>query len=156
MPRVLVWMAMTVCLCGGPIAPGQTAETLGAVKRIYVEAFAGKPGAEALRAELIGELIAASRKTHRIAVVKSAQDADAVLSGTGESWIRGYYSLNPRVRTVNGDAHPIYGGYLSVELKGRQDETLWSYLVTARPFGPEDIDRNLAGQIVRRLAEALK
>jgi hypothetical protein len=146
---------MTVCLCGRPAAPAQTAQTLGAVQRIYVEPFAAKPGAEALRAELIAELIAISGKSHRIAVVKSPSEADAVLGGTGESWIRGYYSLNPRVRST-ADAHPIYGGYLSVELKGRQSETLWSYLVTPRRSGPEDIDRNLASQMVRRLVEALK
>jgi len=148
-------MAMTLCLCGGPAAAAQTAETLGAVHRIYVEPFAAKPGAEVLRGELIAELIAASGKSHRIAVVKSPSEADALLSGTGESWVRGYYSLNPRVRSVTG-AVPIYGGYLSVELKGRQGETLWSYLVTPRRSGPEDISRNLASQMIRRLVEALK
>jgi hypothetical protein len=89
-------------------------------------------------------------------VAASPQAADAVIGGTGETWIRGYYSLNPRVRSVGSDAHPIYGGYLSVELKGRGGETLWSYLVTPRRFGPEDIGRNLCGQIVRKLVEVLK
>ena len=159
MPRAqdwIGWMAMALCLSGGPPAPAQSAATLSAVKRIYVEPFADKPGDAALRAGLIVELIAASRKSHRFAVVKSAPEADAVLAGTGESWIRGYYSLNPRMRSVTGDAHPIYGGYLSVELKGRQGETLWSYLVTPRRFGPDDIGRNLAAQMVRKLEEALK
>lgn len=152
MLRVPDWMVITLCLCGAPTAPAQTADTLRAVNRVYVEPFAGKSGAPELRADLIVEL----RKSHRLMVVKSPQEADAVLSGTGESWIRGYYSLNPRIRSVTGDAHPIYGGYLSVELKGRQSETLWSYLVTPRRLGPEDIGRNLAGQMVRRLVEALQ
>jgi len=153
MLRVPDWMmVITLGLCGGRTAPGQTAETLRDVKRVYVEPFADKSGAPELRADLIVEL----RKSHRLIVVKSPQEADAVISGTGESWIRGYYSLNPRIRSVTGDAHPIYGGYLSVELKGRQSETLWSYLVTPRRLGPEDIGRNLAGQMVRRLVEALK
>jgi hypothetical protein len=117
-----------------------------------VEPFANKPGAEGLRADLIAEL----RKSHRVSVAASPQAADAVIGGTGETWVRGYYSLNPRVRSVGSDAHPIYGGYLSVELKGRGGETLWSYLVTPRRFGPEDIGRNLCGQIVRKLVEVLK
>ncbi len=116
-----------------------------------MEPLAGKQGAEALRNSLISEL----RKAHRVTVVTAPQDADAVLGGTGETWVRGYYSLNPRVRNVS-DAHPIYGGYLSVELKGRQNETLWSYLVTPNRSGFDDIGRNLAGQIVRKLVEALK
>ncbi len=142
---------MVVCLCGVNCARAQTAAALGAVKRVYVEPFAAKPGAEVLRADLIAEL----RKSHRVAVAPSPQSADAVITGAGETWIRGYYSLNPRVRSTS-DAHPIYGGYLSVELKGQGGETLWSYLVTPRRFGPEDIGRNLCGQVVRKLVAVLK
>jgi hypothetical protein len=142
---------MAWCVCAGLGAGAQTATTLDAVKSVYVEPFPNKPGAEALRNDLIAEL----RKSRRLSVAASPGEADAVIDGTGESWIRGYYSLNPRVRSV-ADAHPIYGGYLSVELKGKGGETLWSYLVTPRRFGPEDIGRNLCGQVVRRLLEALK
>jgi hypothetical protein len=152
MPRALWWATMFVCLGGGLRASAQSAATLGAVKRIYVEPLGGKPGAEELRADLIAEL----RKSHRVTVLASLQEADAVIGGTGETWIRGYYSLNPRARSVGSDAHPIYGGYLSVELKGAGGETLWSYLVTPRRFAPEDIGRNLCGQIVRKLVEVLK
>lgn len=152
MRRALWWMAMALCMYGAFDARAQTAAALGAVKSVYVEPFANKPGAEGLRADLIAEL----RKSHRVSVAASPQAADAVIGGTGETWVRGYYSLNPRVRSVGSDAHPIYGGYLSVELKGRGGETLWSYLVTPRRFGPEDIGRNLCGQIVRKLVEVLK
>lgn len=134
-------------------AVAQTAVALAAVKRIYVAPFPDKPGATELRAGLIEEL----RKLHRITLAASPQDADAVISGKGETWIRGYYSLNPRARSISSeDAHPIYGGYLSVELKGQGSETLWSYLVTPRRFGPEDIGRNLGSQMVHKLVEALK
>ena len=44
MPCVRPWIAMTLCLCGS-LGAAQTAETLGAVKRIYVEPFTAKPGA---------------------------------------------------------------------------------------------------------------
>jgi hypothetical protein len=116
-------MAITLCLCGGPTAPAQTAGTLRGVKRVYVEPFADKPGAPELRADLIAEL----RKSHRLIVVKSPQEAHAVRSGTGEGWIRGYYSLNPRWRlpfarvegtperdfmVLSGDPAPLgLGGY---------------------------------------------
>ncbi len=142
---------MALCLCGGYHTCAQTALTPGAVKSVYIEPLGSKPGAEALRAALIAEL----KKSHRVTVVPSPAAADAVMGGTGETWIRGYYSLNPRARGVEG-AQPIYGGYLSVELKGRGNETLWSYLVTPRRFGPEDIGRNLCGQIVHKLLEILK
>ena len=140
-----------LCLCGIYGAGGQTAVSMAAVKSVYVGPFAEKPGAAALRADLISEL----RKSHRLSVAASPEAADAVITGAGETWIRGYYSLNPRVRNTS-DAYPIYGGYLSIELKGRGGETLWSYLVTPKRFGSEDIGRNLCGQIVRKLVDALK
>jgi len=134
-----------LCLCGGIAASAQ------AVKRVYVDPFGNKPGAEKLHDALIEEL----RKSHQVVVAQSPGEADVVISGTGETWIRGYYTLNPRVRSIT-EAHPIYGGYLSVELKARGGETLWSYLVTPRRFGPEDIGRNLCGQIVHKLLEVVK
>jgi phosphate transport system substrate-binding protein len=134
----------------GP-APGQTAASLRGVRRIYVEPFPEKPGAQELRAGLI----AALKKSRGITVAASRQDADAVITAKGETWIRGYYSLNPRVRSVTSDTHPIYGGYLSVELKGRESETLWSYLVTPRHPG-DDVAHVLGSQMARKLMEALK
>ena len=153
MQRANWWLA--AAFLAGSIWPAaaQTAVALAGVKRIYVAPFPDKPGAAELRAGLVDEL----RKSHRITLAASAQDADAVISGKGETWIRGYYSLNPRARSISSeDAHPIYGGYLSVELKGQRDETLWSYLVTPKRFGPEDIGRNLGGQMARKLVDALK
>jgi len=88
-------------------------------------------------------------------VAETPETADAALTGSGAVWIKGYYSLNPRARSVGENAHPVYGGYLSVELKGRQNEVLWSYLVTPRRYGPDAISRNLAGQIAKKLAEAV-
>ena len=151
LPRALPFIALTVCLCGRFSICAQSVVAPGAVKGIYVEPLGNKPGADALRAALIAEL----KKSHRVTVVSSPAAAGAVIGGTGETWIRGYYSLNPRARGVEG-AQPIYGGYLSVELKRRENETLWSYLVTPRRFGPEDIGRNLCGQIVHKLLEILK
>jgi hypothetical protein len=85
----------------------------------------------------------------------SAAESDAALTASGEVYVKGYYSLNPRARSIGEDAHPVYGGYLSVELRGRQNEVLWSYLVTPHRYGPEPVGRNLAVQIAKRLKEAL-
>lgn len=88
-------------------------------------------------------------------MASSVDNADRVLTGTDQTYIKGYLARNPRVRYKNSDSRPVFGGYVSVELKDRQDETVWSYLVTPRRFGPEDLSKNLAGQIVNKLVEFL-
>lgn len=120
--------------------------------RIFIEPFADKPGAAQLR----DELVALIGKERGVAVVDDAQSADFILSGRGETYIRGYLGTNPRVRYLNSDAKPVYGGFLSVEVKNRQHDPVWSYLATPRRFGSDDINRNLAGQIAHRLAVAVE
>ena len=115
--------------------------------RIFIEPFADKTGAAALRSEFINLL----RKERGVEVVDTAVAADFVLSASAETYIKGYMGTNPRVRYLNSDAKPIYGGFLSVELKNRAHDPVWSYLVTPRRFGSDDINRNLAGQMVRKL-----
>jgi hypothetical protein len=102
------------------------------------------------------ELIRQLGKETGIIFASDPASADFVISGMGETYIRGYLSSNPRVRYLNSDARPVYGGYLSIELKNQEGETVWSYLVTPRRFGPEDINQNLAGQMARRLAEQIQ
>jgi len=129
----------------------QSATSVTQVKRIFVGSLGTTADAQATR----NALISALRKHREVVLADSPDRADAVLTGSGEVWVKGYYSLNPRMRTPGEDAHPIYGGFLSVELKGRQNEVLWSYLVTPRRSGPGEVGRNLAGQIVKKLCEAL-
>jgi len=146
--------ARMACCCAAWVVIGQAAQTglsLPQIRSVYVDSFGGKPGAQELRASLI----AALEKSHKLKVASTPGQADAVLGGSGETWIRGYYSLNPRVRYVTSDAHAVYGGYLSVELKNSHEETLWSFLVTPRHFGPEPIDRNLAEQMAKKILAAL-
>ena len=130
----------------------QDAERLGSVRRLFVASFGEKPGASTLR-DNVAALLA---KSHAVTVVKKPEEADAILAGTGEVWVKGHYNLNPRQREVNADSQPIYGGYLSVELKGKGDETLWSYLVTPHPYVTGDIHKDLAGHVVKKLLEAIK
>jgi len=128
------------------------AARLGSVRRLFVASFGERPDASALR----NNVAALLARSHAVTVVNKPEDADAVLAGTGEVWVKGHYSLNPRQREVTADSQPIYGGYLSVELKGKDDETLWSYLVTPHPHVTGDIHRDLAGRVVKKLLEAIK
>jgi phosphate transport system substrate-binding protein len=56
---------------------------------------------------------------------------------------------------VPANGTPIYTGYLSVELRSKQGETIWSYLVTP-PEASQDVSEDLSQQIVKKLAEALE
>ena len=128
----------------------QTATDLQHVRRVFVGSLGEKPGASALRKRIIDEL----KRSHEITPASSASDADAVLTGDGETYIRGYISLNPRSGTRAGEGEPIYDGFLSVELKGKNDEVLWSYLATPR-FQSSHVEQDLAKQVCRKIEQAL-
>jgi phosphate transport system substrate-binding protein len=123
----------------------------GGIKRLYVEAFITKQGTEKLQADIKAEL----QKLKCISLVSKESDADLILGGGGEIWVRGYRSFSPRSHMklpTNGT--PIYGGYLSVELKNKYGVTVWSYLVTpGTPSG--DISKDLSKEIAKHLAEGL-
>ncbi|HEY1755492.1 MAG TPA: hypothetical protein VGG72_08855 [Bryobacteraceae bacterium] len=141
-------LAAAACLgiIWGSLASGQPSP----VKRIYVEAFPAKTGSAKLRDDLIEQL----RKLGSIAIVASESDADAIVSGDGDMWIKGYRSLNPRSGRLPSDGEAVYAGFLSVELKDTKGDTLWSYLVTLGPAS-ESISKDLSKQIVKHLGEAL-
>lgn len=147
------WLALFACL--GLIAPsafsGPEKNPLASIKRVYVEPFPQKAGSGKLREDLIAQL----RKLGSFSIAGSEADSDAIVSGEGETWIKGYRSLNPRSGRLPSNGEPVYAGFLSVELKTAKGDTLWSYLVT---LGPEsnNIAKDLAKQIVKHLAEALK
>ena len=85
-------------------------------------------------------------------IATDAAHADFIIAGSGETYVRGYIGTNPRVHYLNRDAKPVYSGFLSVELKPRGQDTMWSYLATPRPFGSQDIGANLAGQVAHKIA----
>jgi phosphate transport system substrate-binding protein len=149
-PFKLRWILALACsLLAGPVFAWQT--TNSGVKRLYVEQFATKAGADKLREDVIAEL----RKLKVVSVVPDESNADLILGGGGEIWIRGYRSFSPRSHMkfpANGT--PIYGGYLSVELRNRAGQTLWSYLATLTT-GSGDIPQDLSMRITKHLAEGL-
>ncbi len=118
------------------------------VRNVFVGSFGDKPGAAKLRAAVVGDLTR-SGKFH---VVEDPSGADATLDGKGEVWVSGYYSMNPRERSVS-DSYAVYTGYLSVELKDKKGETIWSYLATPHSSSGE-VNRDLARLVVRKLSGA--
>lgn len=131
-----------ICIFGGLLQ--------AAPPRLYVEPFVTKTGAEKLRSELVAEL----RKDSAVALVAAEAGADLVLGGGGEIWVKGYRSLNPRASRMPGAGAPLYGGYLSVELRDARGATIWSYLATPGA-GAADVEKELAKKIARHLGEGL-
>ena len=116
---------------------------------MYVGSLGANEGIEDLRRELIETL----RRSHRLNIVPSADQADAKLEGKGGVWIRGYRSLSPRARANPGSAEPIYAGYLSIKVQGKDGETLWSYLANPRRISFRGLKHDLASQLVNKLLD---
>jgi len=140
-----IFLLMFSCACG----KAQTAETLSQVKKVYVETFGQENGAAALRQKTIDRL----REKGRLEIVSAGKEADAVIKGEGTIWLTGYVSTDPRSPT--NARQPIYHGYLSVEVTGKNGEPLWSYLVTPSRFRAGDITKDLADHLVAKLFGAL-
>jgi phosphate ABC transporter phosphate-binding protein len=119
------------------------------IRTICVDAFQGKFGAADLRTKVIGRL----RALGSFRLVDNPADADAVLHGSGELWIKGYLSFSPH--NPSGSREPVYGGYLSLDLQSRSGETLWSYLVTPGRLHWKSAGEDMADHIVHLMAAAI-
>lgn len=118
--------------------------------RLYIGSFGSKTDADQLRKELTGEL----SKSRVVALVDSPSKADGVLGGDAEIYVRSYMSLYARAGTSPKRGHPIYSGYVSVELKDSAGETVWSY-VSILHKGSKDAAHELSKDIIRHLLAAL-
>jgi hypothetical protein len=127
-------------------ALGQQANSLKSVKQIFIEGLGDKPELREVKKDLQADL----RKSAIFGVADSANQADATLTGRGDTWLKGYYSLNPRAGTSPANGQPVYGGYVSVELKDRAGVTLWSYLATPHA-GSRNIAHDLSKDVVKHL-----
>ena len=148
------WMLWFACCCAlAGSAAGWQARQPGAIKRLYVEPFVTKVGAEELRADVIAQL----RKLSSVSLVSAESGADAILGGGGEIWIKGYRyrGLYPRSGRMESAGTPIYAGYLSVELRDPKGTTIWSYLATPGPAAA-DVSKDLSKRIAKHVAEALE
>lgn len=121
------------------------------LRRIYVERFVTQSGAEKFHEDVIAEL-------HKVGSVSLASDessADAILGGGGEIWIKGHLSHNPRLSKAPPNGAAVYTGFLSVELKDTNGQTLWSYLAIP-PAVSGNVAKDLSAQIVKNLAASLE
>lgn len=151
-PFAAIWrlVAALLLLCVSARSDrAQTAETLSQVKKVYVETFGQENGASILRQKTLERL----REKGKLEIVGAAKEADAVIKGNGSIWLTGYVSTDPR--SPANVRQPIYHGYLSVEVTGKNGEPLWSYLVTPSRFRAGDITKDLADHLVAKLFVAL-
>jgi hypothetical protein len=148
--RMLMRRVLAVMWFGMLALPAQVVNRLDEVHRVYLAFPPGKPSLAKVKSDLERSL-----EQSGVQVVPSSADADAVLSASGDVYVKGYVSLNPRSGTGPHRGEPVMGGYLSVELKGKGNETLWSYLATPR-FGSTQIERALSKQVTKELIIAMR
>ena len=132
-------------LAVGNNSRAQTAETLSQVKKVYIESFGQESGATELRERVMKQL----RASRKLEVVTTRREADAVIKGNGSVWVTGYVSNDPR--SPSNTRQAIFQGFLSVEVSGKDNEPLWSYLVTPSKFRAGAITEDLASHIVTKL-----
>jgi phosphate ABC transporter phosphate-binding protein len=147
--RLTACLAFCCAILGSALAR-QTAPATP-IRRIYVEPFTTQKGSEKFREDVIAEL----RTLNPISLAADESSADAILGGGGEVWIKGYRSHNPQLGKVAPNGTPIYTGFLSIELRDKSGQTLWSYLATP-PEASEDLTKDLSTLIVKKLLEALE
>jgi phosphate transport system substrate-binding protein len=124
-----------------------SSQTLDPIRKIYVEPFQGK-----LRsAELHDKVVESLKANSKFQIVDNQSDADAVVQGSGEIWVEGYVSSRPH----SSAREAVYGGYLSLEVKSRNGETLWSYLVTPSRMHWGGVAQDMANHIVKLMVTAL-
>lgn len=146
--RLTVRFAFCCAVLGSALAR-QTAPA-NPIRRIYVEPFATEAGSRQFQEDVVSEL----RKVSSISLAGDEADADAILGGGGQIWIKGYRSHNPQLRKEPANGTPIYTGFLSIELRDKSGQTLWSYLA-APPEASGNISKDLSTLIVKKLVAAL-
>jgi phosphate transport system substrate-binding protein len=129
-------------------AAAQSAKTLSQVRKIYIEPFGQGNGITELMDRTIEEL----QRKGKLEVVKAREEADAVIQGSGSIWLTGYVSTDFHSPTTT--RQPVFQGFLSVEFIGKDNDPLWSYLVTPGKFRAGDITKDLADRLVDKFLEA--
>jgi phosphate ABC transporter phosphate-binding protein len=127
---------------------GQTVQNPGGIRAIQVEFSPDSSHVAAVQARIDQQL----GKNH-LQVVNDSATADAILRLTLNVWATGTISANPR---SNSTRATNYQGYLSAELTGKDNRTLWSYLVTPTHMRTESFTDDLADQLTVRLVAAIR
>ena len=127
----------------------QNALALSQVKKLYVDPLGQDKSADEIRNQLIRRL----EKNHDVGVVPSREQADAVMKGTAQVWTTGHITQSPRTHVYT---EATFEGFLSVEIVGKNDQVLWSYLVTPSKFPLGSIAEDLAAQLANHLSLVMK
>lgn len=143
--RLFLLVLCFALLSGASRSEAQTSQNLSQVKKIFVDKFSDGQDLAELRNRTIQQL----RKNAQLEIVGSAKEADATLKGSGSIWIIGYVSTDPRAPANARQA--VFRGYLSAEIVGKNDEPVWSYLVTPSKFRSGSITQDLADRLVAKL-----
>jgi len=136
-------------VAGWSVHARTTSPISGPIRRIFVSPFEGKFGSADLRKEVVERL----QQSGKVILVSSPSDADAVVQGSGELWLEGYQALSPR--GPPSMRQPVFSGYLSLEVKNRNGETIWSYFVTPGRMHWRGVDQDMADHVVKRMLVAL-
>lgn len=127
----------------------QKPENLGNIRTISVASLGDDASARAVRQRIVEHL----GRSGRTKVVKDPAAADAVLRGTANVWVTGTVVIDPR---SNSSRLTNYQGYVSMELVGKENHSLWSYLVTPSRFRTGSIISDLGDHAASRLLNAIE
>lgn len=130
-------------------AGAQKPENPGRIRTVAVASLGEGANAAAIRGRIIEDL----KKSGRTKVVEDQAAADAVVHGTSSIWATGSMVIDPR---SNSSRQTNYQGYLSLELIGTKNQSLWSYLVTPSRFRSGGITIDLADHAASHLLNALE
>jgi phosphate transport system substrate-binding protein len=146
--RFLQWpLLLGIALASMAAACAQPISTLGQAKTIYIKTFSGGTKAAQFRQSFVNQL----SKARRFQIVQSPSQADAVVTGMGQAWVRGHVAVNPKTPAYR---QAVYTGYLSLSVSTTGGQPLWSWLVTPSKLVWTNIIDDLAGNAVRKLIEA--
>ena len=129
-------------------APSQSLDNLGTIHTIAIGSLGDGDSAHVLRQKLVERV----NRSGRLTVVADPASADAVLRGSSNIWATGAVVIDPR---SHSSRQTNYQGYLSIELTGKANQSLWSYLVTPSRFRSGSITNDLADHAAARLLEAI-
>ena len=125
------------------------AESLRSIHTVAVASLGEGAEARAVRRRIVERL----EKSGRIKLVEDPGAADAELRGSSSIWATGTVVIDPR---SNSSRQTNYMGYVSMELVGKGNQPLWSYLVTPSRFRSGGITDDLADHAALRLLNAIE
>jgi phosphate ABC transporter phosphate-binding protein len=142
--KAACWLVLTLAAIS---LNAQTAKDLSQVRKVFVSFWSGNGAAE-LHDSLIKQL----RKSGKFEAVESPSQADAVIKGDGQIWIKGHIATSPRSPSTNRQT--IFGGFLSAQVVGADNAVLWSYLVTPSKFSWGSVSDDLSESLVKEMVGA--